>query len=157
MAPESALIFTNNIRVSIMAFGGGLTAGLLTLYVVYFNSMLLGVLSGITNGDGVNGEYWSLILPHGVIELSCFAITAGAGLALADAIVRARPEPRAVAIRREATRGTLIVLGTMPLLVLAGLIEGFITPSDLPIPAKLAVAGVSGLLLVSYLLRGRPR
>jgi hypothetical protein len=41
--------------------------------------------------------------------------------------------------------------------VLAGLIEGFITPSDLPIPAKLAVAGVSGLLLVSYLLRGRPR
>jgi uncharacterized membrane protein SpoIIM required for sporulation len=157
MAPESALIFTNNIRVSIMAFGGGLTAGLLTLYVVYFNSMLLGVLSGITNGDGVNGEYWSLILPHGVIELSCFAITAGAGLALADAIVRARPEPRAVAIRREATRGTLVVLGTMPLLVLAGLIEGFITPSDLPIPAKLAVAGVSGLLLVSYLLRGRPR
>jgi uncharacterized membrane protein SpoIIM required for sporulation len=92
-----------------------------------------------------------------VIELSCFAITAGAGLALADAIVRAGPEPRAVAIRREATRGTLVVLGTMPLLVLAGLIEGFITPSDLPIPGKLAVAGVSGLLLVSYLLRGRPR
>ena len=53
--------------------------------------------------------------------------------------------------------GVSAVLGTMPLLVLAGLIEGFITPSDLPIPAKLAVAGVSGLLLVSYLLRGRPR
>ncbi len=157
MGPEAAGIFTNNILVSFYAFGGGLTMGLLTLYIIYSNSMLLGVLSGVVNHDGFSSEYWSLILPHGVIELSCFAITAGAGLALADAIVRARPEPRAVAIRREATRGTLVVLGTMPLLVLAGLIEGFITPSDLPIPAKLAVAGVSGLLLVSYLLRGRPR
>jgi uncharacterized membrane protein SpoIIM required for sporulation len=156
MAPESAMIFTNNIRVDIMAFGGGLTAGLLTLYVIYFNSMLLGVLSGITNSDGVNGEYWSLILPHGVIELSCFAITAGAGLALADGIVRARPEPRSVVIRHEAGRGILVVLGTMPLLVLAGLIEGFITPSSLPISAKLAVAAVSGVLLAGYLMRGRP-
>jgi len=155
MAPESALIFTNNIRVSIFAFGGGLIAGLPTLWVIYLNSMLLGVLSGITNGDGLNGEYWSLILPHGVIELSCFAITAGAGLMLADAIVRARPEPRAAVIRREGARGTKVVLGTMPLLVLAGLIEGFITPSSLPIPAKLAVAAVSGLLLAGYLLRGR--
>src|SRR5205823_12816436 len=131
MAPESAFIFTNNIRVSLLAFGGGLTAGVVTLVVIYTNSMLLGVLSGVTNQDGLNREYWSLILPHGLLELSCFAITAGAGLALADAIVRARPEPRAVAIRREAARGTKVVLGTMPLLVTAGPIEGFITPSSL--------------------------
>jgi uncharacterized membrane protein SpoIIM required for sporulation len=155
MAPVAAGIFMNNIVVSFYAFGGGLTLGLLTLHVLYTNSMLLGVLSGVTNKDGVNTEYWSLILPHGVLELSAFAIAGGAGLALADAVIRARPEPRSVVVRRTAARAGLVAAGTMPLLVVAGLIEGFVTPSGLPIAAKLAVAPLTGVLLALYLLRGR--
>src|SRR4051794_3479189 len=155
MAPEAAGIFTNNILVSLYALGGGLTLGILTLYVTWSNAMLLGVLSGVVNRDGVDSEYWSLILPHGVLELSAFAIAGGAGLSIADAIIRARPEPRSVAVRRAGRDAVLIGVGTMPLLVIAGTIEGFITPSSLPIPVKLAVAPLTGVLLALYLLRGR--
>jgi uncharacterized membrane protein SpoIIM required for sporulation len=155
MGPEAAGIFTNNILVSFYAFGGGLTLGVLTLYIVYANSMLLGVLSGVVNHDGFNSEYWSLILPHGLLELSAFAIAGGAGLAIADAIVRARPEPRSAVLRRQGAKAGLVAAGTIPLLVIAGVIEGFITPSGLSIPAKLAVGPVTALLLAAYLIRGR--
>ena len=156
MGPEAAGIFTNNILVSFYAFGGGLTLGVFTVYIVYTNSMLLGVLSGVVNHDELNSEYWSLILPHGLLELSAFAIAGGAGLAVADAIVRARPEPRSEVLRRTGARAGLVAIGTVPLLVIAGLIEGFVTPSGLSIPAKLAVGPISALLLAAYLIRGRP-
>ncbi len=156
MAPSAAGIFTNNIFVSLLDLGGGLTLGAATLYSLYLNSLLLGVLSGLTNQDGVSGEYWSLIVPHAIIELTSFTICAGAGLSLADAIVRAGPVPRRVAVKVAGTRAVMIGLGTMLLLVIAGLIEGFVTPSDLPIWAKLAVAPTTALLLAAYLRRGRP-
>jgi uncharacterized membrane protein SpoIIM required for sporulation len=155
MAPTAAGIFMNNIIVSFYVFAGGITFGLWTLYAIYQNSMLLGVLSGLTNRDGFNSEYWSLIVPHGVIELTSLAICAGAGLTLADALIRARDEPRRVVLRRNAQRGALVVAGTMPLLVIAGCIEGFVTPSGLPVAAKLAIAPLTGVLLAAYLLRGR--
>jgi uncharacterized membrane protein SpoIIM required for sporulation len=118
--------------------------------------MLLGVLSGVENQHGANGLYWSLIVPHGVIELTAFTIAAAAGLSLADALVRARPRPRAQVLREHGRRSVAVVLGTIPLLVVAGTIEGFVTPSSAPIPIKLAVAPISGALLAAYLLRGRP-
>jgi uncharacterized membrane protein SpoIIM required for sporulation len=155
MAPTAAGIFINNILVSLLDVGGGLTLGLATLYSLYLNSLLLGVLSGLTNQHGANGEYWSLILPHGVIELTSFTICSGAGLALAAAVIRAGPVPRRTAVRVAGTRAAMIGLGTMPLLVTAGVIEGFVTPSSLPEWAKLAVAPVSGLVLAVYLRRGR--
>ncbi len=65
MAPEATSIFTNNILVSFTDLAGGLTAGLLTFYSLYLNSMLLGVLSGVANQPSVSAEYWSLIVPHG--------------------------------------------------------------------------------------------
>jgi uncharacterized membrane protein SpoIIM required for sporulation len=157
MAPSAAGIFTNNIFVSILDLGGGLTLGLVTLYSLYLNSLLLGVLSGLANQGGVSGEYWSLILPHAVIELTSFTICAGAGLSLADAIVRAGPVPRQLAVRLAGTQAVMIGLGTMPLLVTAGLIEGFLTPSALPIWAKLVIAPVTAFVLAAYLRRGRPR
>jgi uncharacterized membrane protein SpoIIM required for sporulation len=156
MAPSAAGIFTNNIFVSLLDVGGGLTLGVLTLYSLYLNSLLLGVLSGLANRPSASAEYWSLIVPHGVIELTSFTICAGAGLALAAAVVRAGPLPRAVMIRRAGKRAALIAAGTMPLLIVAGTIEGFVTPSGLPVAVKLAVAPATGLVLAAYLRRGRP-
>jgi uncharacterized membrane protein SpoIIM required for sporulation len=118
--------------------------------------MLLGVLSGVESQHGANGLYWSLIVPHGVIELTAFTIAAAAGLSLADALVRARPQPRMQVLAEHGRRSVAVVLGTMPLLVVAGTIEGFVTPSGASVPVKLAVAPVTAVLLGAYLLRGRP-
>lgn len=155
MAPESALIWTHNIIVSFYDYAGGILLGLGTIYSLYVNSMLLGVLSGVSTEHGANGLYWSLILPHAVIELTSFTIAAAAGLTLADAVIRARPRPRREVLAEAGRRSVTVVLGTMPLLVIAGTIEGFVTPSALPISVKLAVAPVTGVLLAAYLLRGR--
>jgi uncharacterized membrane protein SpoIIM required for sporulation len=156
MAPTSVAIWSHNIIVSFYDYAGGILFGIGTIYSLYFNSMLLGVLSGVENQHGPNGLYWSLIIPHGVIELTAFTIAAAAGLSLADALIRARPQPRSQVLAERGRRSVAVVLGTMPLLIVAGTIEGFVTPSSLPIPAKLAVAPISGVLLAAYLLRGRP-
>ncbi|HEY3765434.1 MAG TPA: stage II sporulation protein M [Gaiellales bacterium] len=155
MAPTSVAIWSHNIVVSFYDYAGGILFGLGTIYSLYFNSMLLGVLSGVESQHGANGLYWSLIVPHGVIELTAFTITAAAGLSLADALIRARPQPRMAVLAEHGRRSVAVVLGTMPLLVIAGTIEGFVTPSSAPIPVKLAVAPISGVLLGGYLLRGR--
>jgi uncharacterized membrane protein SpoIIM required for sporulation len=156
MVPTSVAIWSHNIVVSFFDYAGGILFGLGTIYSLYMNSMLLGVLSGVENQHGANGLYWSLIVPHGVIELTAFTIAAAAGLKLADALVRARPRPRAEVLREHGRRSVAVVLGTIPLLVVAGTIEGFVTPSSASIPVKLAVAPISGALLAAYLLRGRP-
>jgi uncharacterized membrane protein SpoIIM required for sporulation len=157
MAPTSVAIWSHNIIVSFYDYAGGILFGLGTIYSLYFNSMLLGVLSGVESQHGLNGLYWSLIVPHGVIELTAFTIAAAAGLSLADALVRARPQPRMQVLAEHGRRSVAVVLGTMPLLVVAGTIEGFVTPSAASIPVKLAVAPISAVLLAAYLLRGRPR
>jgi len=156
MVPTSVAIWSHNIVVSFFEYAGGILFGLGTIYSLYVNSMLLGVLSGVENQHGANGLYWSLIVPHGVIELTAFTIAAAAGLSLADALVRARPRPRSQVLREHGRRSVIVVLGTIPLLLVAGTIEGFVTPSSAPIPVKLAVAPISGALLAAYLLRGRP-
>ena len=157
MAPTSVAIWSHNIVVSFYDYAGGILFGLGTIYSLYFNSMLLGVLSGIENQHGANGLYWSLIVPHGVIELTAFTISAGAGLSLADALIRARSAAaHAGASAEHGRRSVAVVLGTMPLLIIAGTIEGFVTPSAAPIPVKLAVAPITAVLLGAYLLRGRP-
>jgi uncharacterized membrane protein SpoIIM required for sporulation len=156
MAPTSVAIWSHNIIVSFYDYAGGILFGIGTIYSLYFNSMLLGVLSGVENQHGPNGLYWSLIIPHGVIELTAFTIAAAAGLSLADALIRASPQPRSQVLAERGRKSVAVVLGTMPLLVVAGTIEGFVTPSSLPIPVKLAVAPISGVLLAAYLLRGRP-
>ena len=128
MAPTATSIFVHNIYVALFDIGGGLTLGLTTLYGLYLNSMLLGVLSALANQPDVSGTYWSLILPHAVIELTAFTICAGAGLSLAAAVIRAGSASRGSAIRSAGRRAAMIGLGTMPLLVIAGTIEGFVTP-----------------------------
>jgi uncharacterized membrane protein SpoIIM required for sporulation len=156
MAPTSVAIWSHNIVVSFYDYAGGILFGLGTVYSLYFNSMLLGVLSGVESQHGWNSLYWSLIVPHGVIELTAFTIAAAAGLSLADAVIRARPRPRTQVLAEHGRRSIAVVLGTMPLLVVAGTIEGFVTPAAAPVAVKLAVAPVTGILLLGYLARGRP-
>ena len=157
MVPTSVAIWSHNIIVSFFDYAGGILFGIGTIYSLYFNSMLLGVLSGVENQHGANGLYWSLIMPHGVIELTAFTIAAAAGLSLADALMRARPQPRSQVL---AERGRTLG-GRRPGHDAAaggrrdhrGLRDAVV---GLPIPVKLAVAPISGVLLAVYLLRGRP-
>jgi uncharacterized membrane protein SpoIIM required for sporulation len=151
-AASATFIMTNNIQVSLLAFAGGVLLGAITLYVLYNNGMMLGVIAGAAQAYGFSGNLWGFIAAHGVIELSVIFIAGGAGLQLGWAIIRPGLLTRRAALVLATRRAMHLLLGCIPLLVIAGTIEGFISPAPLPIAFKLFVAVGSGILLYSYLL-----
>jgi uncharacterized membrane protein SpoIIM required for sporulation len=151
-AASASLIMTNNIRVALVAFAGGMLLGTLTLWVLVQNGLLLGVVAGAAQAYGFGGNLWGFVAAHGVVELSVIFIAGGAGLQLGWSIVRPGLLTRRAALVVAARRAMHLLLGCALLLVGAGLIEGFISPSDLPRPVKYAVALASGALMYGYLL-----
>jgi uncharacterized membrane protein SpoIIM required for sporulation len=151
-ASSSAEIMTNNIGVAFRAFAGGITLGIYTLYVLVNNGLLLGVVAGAAQRFDFSENLWGFVAAHAVVELSVIVIAGGAGLQLGWAMLRPGLLTRRAALVVAARRALLLILGCVPLLVIAGMIEGFISPSPLPIPMKFAVALGSGVALYTYLL-----
>jgi uncharacterized membrane protein SpoIIM required for sporulation len=151
-AQASAEIMTNNIGVAFRAFAGGVLFGVYTLYVLVTNGLLLGIVAGAAQRFDFAANLWGFVAPHGVIELSVIFIAGGAGLQLGWALLRPGLLTRRAALVVAARRALLLILGCVPLLAIAGLIEAFISPSALPLTVKLAVAVGSGVALYAYLL-----
>ena len=149
---EAAFIMTNNIRVAIFAFAGGMLLGLGTVFALVLNGVHLGAVFGVVANHGLGFRLLSFVAGHGVIELSVICLAGGAGFMLADAIARPGMLTRSEALRLAAQRAVQLLLGGASLLVLAGLIEGFISPSALPDWFKFGVGILTGVLLYSYWL-----
>jgi len=150
-------ILTNNIQVSFVAFAGGILAGVGTTLVLLYNGALIGGVAGLTVAAGRPGPFLSLVAPHGVLELSVIAVSGAAGFSVGWSLIDPGRRSRRAALGLGARRGAEIVLGTMPWVVLAGLVEGFVTPTSLPLAGAVAV----GLLVAApywtlVFWRGRP-
>jgi len=159
----AAFIIQNNIRVALICFAGGVFLGIPTALVLLSNGWMLGTIAAAVQLGGYNVQFWSLIVPHGVLELSVIVISGGTGLMLGDAILRPGQLRRGEALARVAVRAVLLALGAASLLVIAGTLEAFVSPSGLPDGVKLAIGATVGVLLYSWLLlagrspRERPR
>lgn len=155
----SAFIMRNNIQVAFLAFGSGVTAGLATIWVMAFNGLILGGLTGLTAYYGIGFDLWTFVIGHGVIELSVIFMAGGAGLMIGWAIIHPGLLRRKDALALAARKAIRLVIGCVPLLVIAGTIEGFISPSEvLPWQVKWTVGIASGIILYAYLfLAGRER
>lgn len=148
----SAFIMTHNLSVSLLAYTGGMTFGVLTLYALVANGVSIGATLGLLEYYGNAGPLWEFIAGHGVLELSEITFSGGAGLMLAFALLRPGLVSRRDALGTAANKSLRLLLGTAPLLVIAGTIEGIVSPSDtIPAYVKFAIAIVSGVLLYSYL------
>ncbi len=157
-AASASSIMTNNIRVTFLAFAGGILFGAFTLYVLAMNGILLGGVAGAAQHFGFADNLWGFVAAHGTVELSVIFIAGGAGIQLGWSIFRPGLLTRRAALVIAARRAAQLLFGCVPLLVIAGLIEGFISPSNLPLAFKLLVSIGSGILLYGYLiLAGRPR
>jgi uncharacterized membrane protein SpoIIM required for sporulation len=144
---------TNNIRVSFLAFSSGVTAALLTVYVMIFNGLLIGGLLGLTSHYDVGFELGTFMIGHGVIELTTIFIAGGSGLMLGWAIIHPGLLRRRDALALAARKALRLIMGCVPLLVIAGVIEGFISPNEnLAWPIKWSVGLLTGVLLYGYLL-----
>ena len=147
----SAMIVTNNVRVAASAFAGGITAGILTLYIIGSNGLMLGTLGAVFTARGFGPDFWATIAPHGVIELSAIQIAGAAGLLLAAGIVRPGRARRVDALTANAARALTLMLGVAGLLAVAGTIEGFVSPQRLSADVRLAIGALTAVALVAYL------
>ncbi|MBA2527169.1 MAG: stage II sporulation protein M, partial [Pyrinomonadaceae bacterium] len=123
-----------------------------------FNGAMIGAVLALVYRAGYGHELIAFMAGHGVIELTCIFIAGGAGLLIGTAILIPGDLSRFDALRLRGREAIILVMGCVPLLVLAGLIEGFISPAPIAASAKFTVAAVTGLALYTYLLlAGRER
>ena len=155
-AALSSTILTNNIRVGFLAVAGGMLAGLGTVAVTIYNGGFIGALTGLAIGGEDAERFLSLVVPHGVLELSTIVVEAAAGLRLGWAMIEPGMLTRAQSVRREARAAIEMVLGTIPWVILAGLVEGFVTGSAPSLTAALVVGVALGVVFWAIVLwRGR--
>jgi uncharacterized membrane protein SpoIIM required for sporulation len=135
-------IFVNNIEVSILAIAGGFTFGILTVYTLAYNGAVLGVLGCLEWKGGGFDQFIRLILPHGLLELSCIALAGAGGLSIARALIDPGLSSRSDALAAITPQLGATLLAVVIFLVAAGLTEGFVTPWDLPTGAAVGVGGL---------------
>lgn len=146
------LIIANNIYVSTVAFGGGLTLGLLTIYALVENGAMLGTVFAVLLARGVAGNLLTFILSHGFLELSAIFFSGGAGLRFAWAILHPGELYRRDALRLAGVQAIQVLFLVAATLTVAGTIEAFVSPTLLPVAAKLAIGLISGTVLWGYVL-----
>jgi uncharacterized membrane protein SpoIIM required for sporulation len=127
--------------------------GILTVYVLVLNGLFFGALFGYAAYYNTAGPLTEFVIGHGVLELSMITMAGGAGLQLGFAILRPGLLARRDAVALAAQTSVRLLLGSAPLLVVAGIIEGLISPSDvIPMWVKVSVGVGTGILLYAYLL-----
>ena len=154
----SSLIISNNIQVTLLAFGLGLTAGIGTSILLIFNGIHLGSVAGWMALHGKDRALWGWIMPHGGTELLAICLAGAAGYILASAIVAPGELRRSTALKGVGGDALVIELGCMAMLVIAGLIEGFVSPSGIDYTSRIGVLVVSlGFWAVYFLFAGQKR
>lgn len=150
----SSSVMTNNVRVTFIAFAGGLLAGLGTLSVVLVNAISIGAVFGAYGNEGVLGVILAFVFPHGFLELTAICIAAGAGFGLGSALLMPGRLTRAEALMERGRAFLSLLAGAVLMLVVAGVVEGFYSPSGLPAVAKFAFGGGTAVLLALYFAFG---
>ena len=152
----ASALMTNNVGVTLFAFAGGFLAGVGTLYVLLLNGIGLGAIFGVYANEGVPLVLLAWVFPHGFIELTAICIAGGAGFGLGSALLMPGRRTRAEALMERGRAFLSLIAGTALMLVVAGLIEGFYSPLQLPAVWKFAFGGATAVLLVLYFaLAGR--
>lgn len=148
----ASFIMTNNIQVTIYTFAFGALAGLGTLFYMAYNGAAIASVLALTYNAGFGNDLVTFMVGHGVIELSCIFIAGGAGLLIGSAMIMPGDLTRADALRTRGMEAVRLMIGVALLLVVAGTIEGFVSPAPIDPRIKYSIAALTGLALYSYLL-----
>ncbi len=150
----AVLIFTNNLRVTFIAFSLGLTAGIGTVLTLVFNGLHIGALVAACTQHELGPSILTFMAAHGPVELSVIAIAGGAGLLVGHGLIEPGERPRAEVMAERAGDAVQMVVGCAPFLVAIGVVEAFVSPGELfSWPLKAAFGALSGFAFWRYLLR----
>jgi uncharacterized membrane protein SpoIIM required for sporulation len=148
----AARVWTNNAEVAAEMVVSGLLLGLPVLYFLFLNALNGAVDGGLMAAYGRSGEFWTLILPHGMLELSAVFLAAAAGLRIGWAVIDPGPRTRLVGVAEEGRALFTIAIGLVFVLAVSGVIEAFVTPSPLPAWARIGIGGIAEAAFLSYVL-----
>jgi len=148
----ASAIMTNNIQVTIYTFAFGATFGLGTLFYLAFNGANIAAVLALTYKAGFGNDLLTFMVGHGVVELSCIFISGGAGLLIGSAMIMPGDLTRADALRVRGMEAVRLMVGVALLLVVAAIIEGFVSPAPIDPRIKYSIAAITGLALYGYLL-----
>ncbi len=150
---EATAIMSNNIVVTIRAFAFGAFFGVGAFYDLAFEGARLGsVFAACYRIDPAFGnDLATFVVGHGVIELSCIFFCGGAGMMIGYAIIDPGDMTRAQALKTKGLEAAKIVIGCACFLMVAGTIEGFLSPSSLPPAVKIGTGLFTGVVMYSYL------
>jgi uncharacterized membrane protein SpoIIM required for sporulation len=127
-APFSALLWTHNLQVGVTAFAGGISFGLLTVWALVTNGMMVGSFLAVGALQQRQADCWAIIAPHGFLELSAIFICGGAGLMVGYSLIDPGDLRRRDALVVAAREAVKLVLGTAPMFLVAGCVEGTLSP-----------------------------
>jgi len=144
----SSAIMTNNLSVTFLTFAMGVTGGLGTVYLIFFNGLLLGVVGTSCWLNQMSLQLWSFVAPHGVLELPSIFIAGGAGLRIAQGMLFPGFVSRRDSLNAAGAEAIQLLIGTIPMLVIAGVLEGFFSPTSETALLKFSVAAGLFVLLV---------
>jgi len=148
----SSTLMTHNISVTFLMFAAGITFGVGTVYLLGLNGLLVGTVAALCTNHGLALEFWSFLLPHGSLELMAVFIAGGAGLIVGHALIDPGPYRRVEIVSLRSKQAVKLVIGCIPILVIAGLVEAFFSPSPLPAPLKIIFSAVFFAALLSFLV-----
>lgn len=153
----SSQIMINNLSVSFRAVAGGITFGLYTAFLLFFNGLLIGAVATLVGQNHLAFPFWAFVLPHGSLELPAIFLAGAAGLLIARGILFPGQYRRVDAIKFYGLQAVQLMYGVIPLLVIAGVIEGFFSPNPaIPDPLKYLVGLALLAGLIAYCDRKKP-
>jgi uncharacterized membrane protein SpoIIM required for sporulation len=150
-ASFAGMVWTNNAWISAQAVAFGVT-GVWVPMVLFSNAQHVGLAAGQFAAVGKLDVFFSYILPHGMLELTAVFVACAAGLAIFWSVVSPGPRRRVQALAEEGRSLVTVALGLVAVLFVAGLLEAFVTPSALPVWAKLSMGGVVLAAFWTYVL-----
>ncbi len=146
-------ITVNNVRVAILAFAAGLLLSLGTVFVLFQNGVMIGTFFTLFYQQGQLGAAMRTVWIHGTLEISAIVIAGAAGLVIGNSILFPGTYKRLASFRRGARAGMKILVGTIPLFIVAGVLEGFVTRhTEMPLAATVLVIGASLVFVVTYFI-----
>lgn len=150
----SSNITINNLSVSFAAIAGGITAGLYTIFIMAFNGLSIGAVATLVGKNNLAYPFWAFVFPHGSLELPAIFLAGGAGLLIGKAMIFPGRYRRIDALKSNSIKAAQLLFGIIPMLLIAGTIEGFFSPSPvIPSPIKYLVGISLFCLLILYCSR----
>jgi len=148
----AANVWTHNAVIAAASLALGIFLGIPTLYLLWSNCVNVGISAGIMAANGKLAEFFALILPHGLLELTAVFIGAGTGLRLGWTLIEPGPRTRADALAEEGRASFVMALGLVVMLMVSGIIEAFVTPSPLPTWARISIGALVEAAFVAYVV-----